>query len=282
MKLVSFRRNGKDGFGAVAGDGVVDLSARLGGKYEDLRSVLKAGALDELRKAAAGHKADVALSQITFLPVIANPKKILCIGLNYHEHREETGRPTTAHPTIFVRFAESQVGHGQPMLRPKESEQLDYEGELAAIIGKGGRHIPAAEAYEHVAGYSCYNDGSVRDWQRHTSQFTPGKNFVASGGFGPWMVTTDEIGDVTKQTLVTRLNGQQMQRTTIDMMIFDIPALIAYISTFTPLKPGDVIVTGTPGGVGHARKPQVFMKPGDVCEVEISGIGTLRNPIAAA
>jgi 2-keto-4-pentenoate hydratase/2-oxohepta-3-ene-1,7-dioic acid hydratase in catechol pathway len=183
-------------------------------------------------------------------------------------------------PVIFVRFESSHVGHLEPILRPKVSQQFDYEGELAVIIGKEGRYIPADAALDYVAGYSIYNDGSVRDWQRHTHQYTPGKNFPSSGAFGPWLVTSDKIPDPAKLRLTTRLNGKVVQDSGIDDLLFDVPSLIAYCSNFTTLLPGDVIVTGTPGGVGAARKPPLWMKPGDTIEVEISEIGTLRNPVA--
>jgi len=281
MKLVSFRQGGKSSYGVAVDGGVADLGPKLGQKYADLKAVIAAGALGEA-KAAAGSTADFKLDQIEFLPTLTSPGKIICVGLNYHEHREETGRPTTANPTLFARYPDAQIGHLQPIVKPKESDALDYEGELVAVIGTGGRHVPKEKAYDILAGYSIYNDGSVRDWQRHTTQFMPGKNFVGTGGFGPWMVTPDEVGDVTQQSLTTKLNGQVMQNAKIDMMIFDIPALVAYITTFIPLNPGDIIVTGTPGGVGMARKPPVFMKAGDVCEIEITGIGTLRNPVVAA
>jgi len=279
MKVLSYRWQGKDSYGVVAGDGVVDIGKRLGAKYRDLKAVLAAGALDELRRAAEGQKADAPLGGISFLPVIANPDKLLMVGLNYKAHREEAGRPETEKPTIFARYADSQIGHGQPIVRPKESDKLDYEGEMAVIIGKAGRRISKAQALSHVAGYSCYNDGSVRDFQRHTSQWHPGKNFVATGPFGPWMATADEIPDPQALTLETRLNGEVMQHTTTDLMIFPVVDLIAYCSTFCNLVPGDVIVSGTPGGVGYARKPPVFMKPGDTVEIEISKIGVLRNGI---
>jgi 2-keto-4-pentenoate hydratase/2-oxohepta-3-ene-1,7-dioic acid hydratase in catechol pathway len=212
--------------------------------------------------------------------VIPRPDKILCVGVNYREHREETGRAPTEHPTIFVRFAASQIGQDQPMLRPVESERLDFEGEIALIIGRRGRRIPPASALEHVAGFSCYNDGSVRDYQRHTTQFTPGKNFVGTGAFGPWMVTRDEIGDPAALELTTRVNGEVMQHARADQLIFGFEAIIAYCSTFTELVPGDVIVTGTPGGVGAARTPPLFLQPGDVVEVEVQPLGTLRNTVA--
>lgn len=279
MRFISFRLKGKNSYGVVEGDGVIDLGKRFGKKYPTLRAALVDGALAKLRKAAKGKKPDVKLAKVALLPVIPDARKIVCVGLNYREHRAETGRPDTEHPTLFTRWADSQVAHDQPMLLPRESVKLDWEGELAVIIGRSGRRIPKEDAMKYVAGYSCYNDGSVRDWQRHTSQFIPGKNFPSTGGFGPWMVTADALKDITSQTLTTRVNGVIKQQATIDMMIFDIPSLIHYISTFTPLKPGDVIVTGTPGGVGFVRNPPEFMKPGDVCEIEITEIGVLRNKI---
>jgi 2-keto-4-pentenoate hydratase/2-oxohepta-3-ene-1,7-dioic acid hydratase in catechol pathway len=281
MKLVSYRHKGKDGFGVVAGNGVVEAGARMGGRYTDLRAVLAADALGELQKAIAGKAADIALDQIEYRPVIAFADKIICVGLNYETHRVETGRDKSEKPVLFTRFNDSHVGHGQPMIKPRNSERYDYEGELVAIIGKPGRRIAEAAALSHIAGYACYNDGSVRDWQRHTHQFTPGKNFPKSGAFGPWMVTSDDIPDPGKLVLMTRLNGQEVQKAPTDHMIFNVPYLISYISQFTPLNPGDLIVTGTPGGVGDRRTPPLYMKPGDVCEVEITGIGVLKNPVAA-
>ncbi len=279
MKFVSFTYQKKASYGVVIDDGIVDLGKKFGKKFPTLRAALVGGALNTLKKAAKGKKPTIKLAKVQLLPVIPDARKIVCVGLNYREHRAETGRPDTVHPTLFNRWADSQVGHDQPLLKPKESDKFDWEGELAIVIGKEGRRIPREKAMSYVAGYSCYNDGSVRDWQRHTSQFMPGKNFPATGGFGPWMVTTDELKDITKQTLTTRLNGVVKQQATIDMMIFDIPEQIAYISTWTPLKPGDVIVTGTPGGVGFARNPPEFMKVGDTVEIEITGVGVQRNTI---
>ena len=280
MKLSSYEYQGKATFGLVQGDGIVDLGAALQGKYADLKAVIAANAFEECAAAAQGRPADVALADVRLLPVSPNPDKIVCIGLNYHAHVEETGRTVTEKPTLFLRMPESQVGAEQDILRPAESHRLDYEGEIAVIIGKGGRRIQAEDAWGHIAGYSCYNEGSVRDWQVATSQWTPGKNFYRTGAFGPWMVTADEIAPNQNMTLVTRLNGQEMQRATTDMMIHSIPAQIAFISTFIPLLPGDVLVTGTPGGVGNKRDPQVFMKPGDVVEIDIDAVGVLRNTIA--
>ncbi len=280
MKLASYRFEGKAGFGVVTDQGVVDLGWRLGNKYPDLRSILGADGLAAAHKAAAGATPDFQLTQVQLLPVIPNPDKILCVGLNYEDHVVETGREKTENPVLFARFADSQVGAGQPMLRPRESTQFDYEAEIAVIIGKAGRRISEKDAWDHVAGYSCYNDGSIRDWQRHTVQWTAGKNFTKTGAFGPWMVTADEIPPNTLMTLTGRLNGKQVQRATTEQMIFKIPALIRYISTFTTLAPGDVIVSGTPGGVGAKRSPPLWMKPGDVVEIEIDRVGVLTNTIA--
>lgn len=282
MKVVSFVRNGKSSYGVVSGDGIVDVGAKLGGRYPDLLSVLQAGALAEVEAAARGAAADAKLEGTTLLPVVPNPGKIVCVGVNYDEHRREMGREPPGHPTIFARWPESQVAHGQPVIKPAESDKLDYEGELAVIIGKEGYKLSEDEALGIIAGYSCYMDGSVRDWQTHTSQFTAGKNFVATGGFGPWMVTADEIPDPQALMLETRLNGQVMQKSGTDLMTFNVRKIIKYITTWMPLKPGDVIATGTPGGVGTKRTPPVYMKDGDVVEVEISKVGLLRNPIKAA
>lgn len=281
MKLVSFLRNNKPTWGVAVEGGVVDCGAKLGKKYPDLKAVIANRGLADVKKFAKGRKPDVPSAKVKYLPPIGNPDKIICIGLNYKSHVAETGRSDAQYPTIFTRFSNTQVGHGQPMIRPKNSEKYDYEGEVAVIIGKKCRHVSKADALKYVAGYSCYNDGSIRDWQRHTTQFTPGKNFVGTGGFGPWMVTADEIKDPSKMTLITRLNGQELQRATTDLLIFDIPTLINYCSEWTELVPGDVIVTGTPGGVGFVRNPPIFMKPGDTCEVEVDMVGTLVNPIAA-
>jgi len=279
MKVVSFVRNGKSSYGVVVKDGIVDVGTRLGSKYADLVAVLKAGALAEVEAATKGAAADLPYEGTTLLPVIPNPGKIVCVGVNYDEHRREMGREPPGHPTIFVRFPESQVAHNQPLLKPAESDKLDYEAELAVIIGKRGYKVSEENAFDIVAGYSCYNDGSVRDWQTHTGQFTPGKNFNATGGFGPWMVTADEIPDAQALAIQSRLNGQVMQSSNTDLMTFNIRKIIKYVTTFTPLEPGDVIATGTPGGVGTKRNPPVYMKDGDIIEIEIEKIGILRNPV---
>jgi 2-keto-4-pentenoate hydratase/2-oxohepta-3-ene-1,7-dioic acid hydratase in catechol pathway len=280
MKFASFSTHQGPSFGIVRDGRVFDLGKRLDGGYPDLKALIAADAFGEAAKAAKGSEGDYALSEVTLLPVIPNPEQIFCVGLNYAEHVKETNRETTEQPVIFMRLPASQVGHGQAMLRPPESQQFDYEGEIAVIIGRGGRRIAEADAWNHIAGYACYNDGSVRDWQRHTTQWGPGKNFYRTGAFGPWMVTSDEIEPNALMTLVTRLNGHEVQRATTQMLIHGIAKQIAYLSTFTPLAPGDVIVTGTPGGVGAKRNPPLFMKPGDVVEVEVDRIGVLSNPIA--
>ena len=281
MKVISFEHQGRASYGVVGDGGVIDAGAALKERYATLRALLEGDALGELAAVAEGASALAALDEVSFLPVIPDPGKIILVGLNYESHRLETGRPESPYPSLFSRTAETLVGHGQPMVKPRVSDQLDFEGEFAIIIGRGGRDISEADALERIAGYSCLNDGSVRDWQRHTSQWLPGKNFVGTGGFGPWMVTSDELTDPTACTLITRLNGEEVQRGATDDFIYTIPFLMNYISTFTTLQPGDVISTGTPGGVGFAREPKLFMKAGDVIEVEISGIGTLTNPIVA-
>ncbi|ALS65176.1 MULTISPECIES: fumarylacetoacetate hydrolase family protein [Pandoraea] len=280
MKLVSFELAGKAGYGAVRENGIVDLGRRFGSDAPTLRALLEIDGLAAARRVVEESAADFALADVKLLPVIPNPDKIICVGLNYHDHLAETGRTQTEKPVLFARWPGSQVGHGVDMVRPKISSDFDFEGEMAVIIGKRGRHISRADALSYVAGYSAYNDGSVRDWQKHTSQFLPGKTFAGTGAFGPWLVTTDDIPDPTRLTLETRLNGQVVQHTTTNLMITDIPALIEYCSTILPLEPGDVLVTGTPGGVGAKRTPPLWMKPGDVVEVEISQIGVLRNSIA--
>jgi len=232
-----------------------------------------------IRTIAREAKATLAWADLELLPVVPDPQKILCVGINYLEHVKETGRDIPEKPTIFTRFADSQTAHNAAIVRPAASGNLDFEGELAVVIGRHARHVKAANAFDYVAGYSCYNDGSVRDWQRHASQFTPGKNFPRTGGFGPWLVTADELGDPSRLSLTTRLNGEVVQHATTDDLIFDVPALIEYCSTFTELGPGDVIITGTTGGVGAFRQPPLWMKAGDVVEVEISKIGVLKNTI---
>ena len=279
MRFVSFRAGGRARYGLVSGNGIIDLTTRR--NEPDLKALIAANALTAAAKAHGREQADFALDAIQFDPLIPNPTKIICIGLNYHEHRNETRMTGDAYPAIFLRFADTQIGHLETVTLPKASEQLDYEAELALIIGKGGRHIKASDAAAHIAGYSCYNDVSVRDYQRHSSQWTPGKNFPRTGPFGPFLVTPDEVGDLEGKKIQTRLNRDTVQSSTLDMMIFPPARLLEYISTFTPLYPGDVIATGTPGGVGWVRKPPLWMKLGDTVEIDIEGVGLLKNRIVA-
>ena len=272
MKLLSFALGGKELFGAAIGDGVVTLNARTG--QPSLRAALAAGAMQDMRKAAGEAKPDHKLADIAFLPVIPQPNKILCAGVNYRAHAAEVSRELPKQPSMFIRFPDTLLGHDGEMIRPKLSDNFDYEGELALVIGKGGRHIPAERALDHVAGYTIFVDGSVRDYQKFS--VTSGKNWPGTGPLGPWLVTTDEIPDPSKLTLTTRLNGQQVQHSPTSQLIYSIPQIIAFCSDFTMLSPGDVIATGTPEGVGHGRKPPLWMKPGDTLEVEITGIGILR------
>ncbi len=276
MKLLSFVAGGKECFGAASGDGVVTLNDKIG--QPNLRAALAGGAMGAMRQAANDAKPDHKLGDIKFLPLIPSPNKILCAGINYRSHAAETGRELPKQPSMFIRFADTLVGHDGDMIRPSVSDNFDFEGELAVVIGKGGRHIKAERALDHVAGYTCFVDGSVRDYQKFS--VTSGKNFPGTGPLGPWLVTTDEIPDPSRLTLTTRLNGKEVQHATTDQLIYSIPQIIAFCSDFTALSPGDVIATGTPEGVGHSRKPPLWMKPGDTLEVEISGIGVLRTRIA--
>ncbi|SDR32627.1 2-keto-4-pentenoate hydratase/2-oxohepta-3-ene-1,7-dioic acid hydratase (catechol pathway) [Pseudomonas grimontii] len=279
MKIASFVYQNRSTYGIVEGDHVIDLESLKSHLGADLKEAIARNRLSELGADALKDLPRLALSEITFLPVIANPGKVLCIGINYATHVRETGRDMPTYPMIFTRFADSQTAHLQPIVRPTVSHKLDFEGELAVVIGKTARHVKPEDALDYVAGYACYNDGSVRDWQKHTIQFVPGKNFPATGGFGPWMVTSDEIVDPQDLELTTRLNGEVMQHTRTSDMIFDVRKLIEYCTAFTELAPGDVIVSGTTGGVGAFREPPVWMKPGDIVEIEIERIGILRNSI---
>ena len=283
MKLVSYLNEGKETWGVVLGDGVADLAKRTA--YPTLASFIASADFARRDAVMAGIRADLPLAGLTYLPVIPRPEKIVCAVRNYMDHHHEAiaaglKRELSEFPPIFLRVWRSQVAHGQPIVRPKVSESLDWEGELAVIIGTGGRNIDAADAYSHVAGYAIYNDASIREYQFHAKQIAAGKNFEGTGAFGPWMVTYDEVAPGEKLGIETRLSGEVMQTGHTSDMIFPIPELIAYASTIFTLSPGDVIVTGTPAGVGFSRKPPRFMKPGEVVEVEIEKIGTLRNPIS--
>ncbi len=278
MKLASFVHQGIRSYGIVSAEGVVNLGQRLGDRYIDLKALLAADGLAQAARYGE-EPIDLHFEEIDFLPVIDNPGKILCVGMNYAEKRKEFDQHNPA-PTLFVRFADSQTGHNAPVVKPRHSSEFDYEGELAVIIGKGGENIARETALSHVAGYSCYMDGSARDWQH--SWFTAGKNWRQTGAFGPWMTTADEIPDPHTLAIRTWLNGRMVQDDTTASMIHKVAELIEYISTFTSLTPGDVIITGSPGGVGKKRTPPLFMKAGDRIEVEIEKIGHLSNVIVEA
>ena len=275
MRFISYLHDGEPGWGAVDGGNIVDLT-----RHEPtLQTAISKGTLPVSLDGVPAQKT-VALDEAVYLPPIPGPRRILCIGQNYVAHRAEMGGATTAHPLIFTRYPSSVSGHERELVKPRESDHYDFEGELAVIIGRTGRRIPPDRALEHIAGYSCFMDGTIRDYQVHTTQYIPGKNFDGSGSCGPWMVPAAEIPDPNAgYRLETRLNGNTVQSTTTDLMIFSIPVLLAYLSTFTTLEPGDIIATGTPGGVGYKREPQLYMSPGDRIEVELEGIGILSNTI---
>ena len=279
MKLASIRLDGKPVWGRVEGVEIIVPDKAFLHANPTLKDAIVSDALGMLTEVR--ESARVAVADAAFDPLIPDPGRIICVGINFKAHMQEMGREPPDYPWLFVRWPDSQVGHGEPIIRPAASDKYDYEGELAVVIGKPARHVKATDALEYVAGYTCFMDGSIRDWQNHSSQFTPGKNFKASGSFGPWLVTADEIPDPAVLNLETRLNGKVMQQAPISDLKFDVPALIEYCSTFAELQPGDVISTGTPGGVGFARKPPVWLQPGDMIEVEIDAIGTLLNPVYA-
>jgi 5-carboxymethyl-2-hydroxymuconate isomerase len=293
VKLISFERsNGEHGFGALAGEGpgVIDLGARLGGEVADLRELLAGGRLDQARELAQRVAArgpgdaggDVGLDELRFDCPIRHPEKILCIGVNYAERNEEyrDGTAAPSYPSVFPRFARSFVGHERAIRRPPESSQLDYEGEIAIIIGKAGRRIPRAQALSHIAGLTCLNEGTIRDWVRHGKfNVTQGKNWDGSGAIGPWLVTADEIGEMSALTVTTRVNGETRQHDSTARLMFPFDALISYLSTWTTLVPGDVIATGTPTGAGARFDPPRYLAAGDVVEVEVGGVGILCNRV---
>lgn len=278
MRYASVAIDGRPGYGLVIDGTFREVEPAWRTRFPSLRAALEAGVLADLADSCSGPP--LPTSDLHYLPVIPQPDKIICVGVNYGPHVEEMGREIPDKPVVFTRFAHSQTGHGQPLVRPAVSEQFDFEGELAVVIGRRARHVGRQDALDFVAGYCCFMDGSVRDWQRHTMQFTPGKNFHRSGSMGPWLTTRDEIPDVAELSIETRVNGEVMQTGKISQLIFDIPALIEYCSTFAELLPGDIIATGTPGGVGAARKPPVWLKNGDVVSVGIDGVGCLENPVA--
>ncbi len=278
MKLISYRRAGRAHFGAVNDGGVVELTDKVAGAADLATLLADPHLLARARQLATG-TADYPFDSVTLEPVIPKPGKVVCVGINYVEHAHEAGRKIGQYPVIFQRYSETLIAHGAPLLRPKASTQFDFEAELAVVIGKGGAHIDPANAMEHVAGYTCFNDASVRDWQFHTHQYGMGKNFAGTGALGPWLVTSDEIADYRDLTVTGRLNGEQLQSGKLSELAFDIPALIAYISQALPWNPGDILATGTPSGIGFKRTPPIFLEAGGVFEVTIAGIGTLSNPV---
>lgn len=278
MKIASFELDGRSTYGVVDDGAVRPAGDKFRQRYPDLRSVIAGQALSELEHSVQD---PITTDQIRFEAPIPKPGKIACIGMNYRAHTAELKREQPEAPSLFTRFPDSVVGHGGEVVRPSASGQLDFEGELAVIVGRTARHVRAADALVYVAGYSCFLDGSVRDFQYRTSQFTAGKNFYHSGAFGPWLLTADEIGDPQSLRLTTRVSGETMQDGSTSQMVFSIGELIEYMSTIFPLEPGDVIVTGTPSGVGAAREPARWLVPGDVVEVEIERIGVLRTAVVA-
>jgi acylpyruvate hydrolase len=275
MRFVSWTRDGTQGIAVRRGSELIDLEGL------DLMNILEAGQQGMERAAAAARTGPVLdPAGLEYLPPLSKPPKIVCVGMNYQDHATENRMGKQAHPTFFARFTSTLVGHEQPILRPRVSDTLDYEGELAAIIGKPGRHIPVEKALGHVAGYSIFNEASIREYQSRGQQWTLGKNFDRTGAFGPDFVTADELPPGAKGLrLTTRLNGVTVQSANTDELIFDVATLISTLSEAMTLETGDVIVTGTPAGIGFFRNPKLYMKPGDVCEVEIEDLGTLRNPI---
>tara|TARA_B100001540_G_C15713126_1_gene599527 strand:- start:293 stop:1144 length:852 start_codon:yes stop_codon:yes gene_type:complete len=278
MKFVSFLQNNQAKFGISDGKNITDLTGKINGS-NTLKELISDKAIQKAKEYAKKNPGNISIEKIEYLPVIPNPGKIICVGLNYSEHVKETGRTVEQNPVIFLRVPESQTAHKQPIQRPKVSTSLDYECEMAVIMGEGGKHIKTEDALKHIVGYSCYNECTVREWQQHTRQFGMGKNFEKTGSFGPYMVLAENIPDYTKLKIQTRLNGKVMQDAKLSQLIFDIPTLISYVSKAVPWRAGDVLVTGTPGGVGFKRKPPIFMKEGDQVEVEISEIGILSNII---
>ena len=282
-RFVSFSVGGKSGYGLVSGSGLIDLSKRYASTWPTLREVIEAGALVRLADEAAGLPADISLDDIRYEIPVPAPEKIICVGVNFPDRNEEykDGQAAPSNPSLFIRFPRSFTGHGQPLIRPPESPQLDYEGEIVIVIGKGGRRIPEASALDHIAALSLCNEGTIRDWVRHAKfNVTQGKNFDRTGSIGPWLVPFTDEAQLADIRLETRVNGEVRQQDRTSRMIFSFRKIINYVSTFTTLVPGDVIVTGTPTGAGARFDPPVWLKPGDIVEVEAEGIGTLINPIS--
>lgn len=281
-RLATFTANGATRYGAVTDTGIVDLSARFGQKWPTLREVIAADALMKLANDAAGRSPDVALDAVNWQPPIPAPEKIICIGVNYPDRNAEykDGKDAPPYPSMFMRTPRSFVGHGTPLVRPKASQQLDYEGEVVIVIGKSGRHIAERDALDHIAALTLCNEGTIRDWVRHAKfNVTQGKNFDSTGSLGPWLVPYTDEAQIADIALTTRVNGETRQSDRTKRMIFSFRYIINYISTFTTLVPGDVIITGTPTGAGARFDPPRFLKPGDVIEVEADGLGILRNGV---
>lgn len=279
MKLVSFTHTGRVSWGSLDGEIIRDLGALEASTGRPLGAVLRNGDLRGIIEFAADAPI-LTRDTVDLLPPIPDAQKIICVGLNYADHIKEMNRPWPEKPVIFTRFADSLVGDGDDLVAPRNSMSFDYEGEFAVVIGRETRHVDASDALGHVLGYTIMNDGSLRDYQRHTSQFTPGKNFPRSGSLGPAIVTADEFGAVGAQRIQTRVNGQTVQDSTLDQLVFDVAHLVAYCSEWTTLHAGDIIATGTPGGVGDGRTPALWLAPGDVLEISIDGLGTLTSPVA--
>ena len=280
MKLASYIHKGAKSYGAVLGDGIFDLKSRLKDKAATLDAFIVEDLLAEAQALVKGAKADFPISEITFIVPVSKP--ILCIGINYKSRPDEVpgGGYSWSYPSLFWRTSSAHAPHLQPLLNPPETEKFDYEGEIAVIIGKGGRRIKKEDGLKHIFGYSCFNEGSVRDWMKHTTaNVTSGKNFFQSGSFGPWITTADEIADPHDMTIEVRVNGQTRQKDTTANMMRPYEELLAYVSTIMPLEPGDVLASGTPVGVGGNLNPPVWLKAGDVVEIEVSGVGTLRNTV---
>ena len=279
MNFISFLNNNEERFGIVFNNKVTDLTGQIN-NIKSLKELIQFNCLEEGRNYAKNNPGDIDINSIKLLPVIPNPSKIICVGLNYHEHVKETEKTIADNPVTFQRFNDSQVAHMENMIIPKASDNLDFEGEMALIMKDSESHLSEEDALKYIAGYSCYNDGSVRDWQRHTkSTFGMGKNFKKTGSFGPHMVLAQDIDDYKQLTIKTYLNGEVMQSASLSQLIFDLPFLISYVSKALPWRAGDVLVTGTPGGVGFKRNPPIYLKEGDKVDITISEIGTLSNTL---
>ncbi|SPJ32434.1 fumarylacetoacetate hydrolase family protein [Kushneria phyllosphaerae] len=281
-RLAAFHADGADRYGVVTDEGIIDLSQEFGERFKGLKEVIEQGAIDELMRAAEGRRPDYQPDAVTFLIPVANPEKLICVGVNFPSRNEEykDGQAAPDKPSLFIRFPRSFVGHNVNLVRPPESEQLDYEGEVTIVIGKGGRRIAREKAYEHIAALTLCNEGTIRDWVRHAKfNVTQGKNFDATGSIGPWLVPFRDAAQLDDIELTTRVNGEVRQNDRTSRMMFDFRYIVNYVSTFTTLVPGDVIVCGTPTGAGARFDPPVWLKPGDVIEVEADGIGTLINGV---